>query len=91
MAGIVPYVIWAAIIITGLSTVAIFLFGIRNITYGKLDYVTMTLLAAPIVLFAILGFALDTWAEAAVVTFLILLTLTSLSLLISSMRGLFGM
>jgi hypothetical protein len=92
MAGIVPYVIWAAVIITGLSIVAIVLFGIRNMTYGKMDVVTTTLLAVPFVLFGVLGFVvMDTWAEAAVLTFLILLVLTAGSLLLSSIRGLIGM
>jgi hypothetical protein len=91
MAGIVPYVIWASIIITGLSLVAIVLFGLRNMTYGKMDPVTVAVIAVPFVLFLILGFVMDTWAEAAVMTFLILLVLTAFSLLLSSIRGLLGM
>jgi len=92
MSGIVPIVIWAALIVTGLSLVAMVLFGLRNLTYGKMDVVTVTLFAAPFVLFAVLGFVvMDSWAEAAVVTFLILLVLTSFSLLLSSIRGLLGM
>jgi len=92
MAGIVPYVIWASLILSGLSLVAIVLFGLRNMTYGKMDVVTVTVIAVPFVLFLVLGFAvMDSWAEAAVVTFLVLLVLTSLSLLLSSIRGLLGM
>ncbi len=91
MAGIVPYVIWAALIVSGLSVLAMVVFGIRNVTYGKMDYVTIGLLATPGVLLVVLGFAMDSWAEAAVVTFIFLLVVTSLSLLISSVRGLLGM
>ncbi len=91
MAGIVPYVIWAALIVTGISLLAIVLFGFRNLTYGKMDYVTMGLLSTPVVLLVVLGLAMDTWAEASITTVVILLVLTSLSLLISSSRGLLGM
>ncbi len=91
MAGIVPYVIWAALIVSGLSILAIVLFGIRNLTYGKMDVVTMVLLGVPVVLFAIFGLTMDSWAEAAVFTFLILFVVTAVSLLGSSIRGLLGM
>jgi len=91
MTGIVLYVIWAALIISGFSLLAIVLFGIRNLTYGKMDYVTMALLGVPVVVMAILGFTMDTWADAAIITVLILLAMTSLSLLGSSIRGLLGM
>ncbi|MCZ6705060.1 MAG: hypothetical protein O6942_04085 [Bacteroidetes bacterium] len=56
-----------------------------------MDYLTAGLLGAPGILLVVLGFAMDSWAEAAVMTFMILLVLTSLSLLISSLRGLLGL
>lgn len=91
MAGIVPYLIWAALIVSGASLAAMAVYGIRNIAYGKMDYVTAGLLGTPGLLLVVLGFVMDSWAEAAVMTFMILLILTSLSLLISSIRGLLGL
>ena len=91
MAGIVPYVIWAALIVSGLSLLTMLLFGLRGVFWGKIDYVTMGLLTVPALLLIILGFTMDSWAEAAVWTFLVLLVFTSLSLLISSFRGLLGL
>ncbi len=91
MAGIVPYVIWAAIIVTGLSIVAIVLFGLRNMTYGKMDYLTVGLLTVPFVAIVVLGLSMGSWAEASVITFLGMFVLTSLTLLASSIRGLIGM
>ena len=90
MAGIIPYVVWGALIIGGLSLLCMVLFGIRGIVWGKMNYTTMALLGGPFLLLVVLGFTMDTWAEAAVMTFLILLVLTSLSLLLSSARGLLG-
>lgn len=91
MAGIVPYVIYAALIVSGLCLLAMAVFGIRNIAYGKMDYVTAALLGAPGVLVVVLGFVMDTWSDAAIMTSVILLVITSLSLLISSSRGLLGL
>ncbi len=91
MDGIVPYAIWAVLIISGLSLVAILLFGLRGLSYGKMDPLTLVLLALPVLLVVILGFTMNSWAEAAIVTFLIELVLTALSLLLSSLRGLIGM
>ncbi len=88
MDGIVPYFIWAVLIMTGASVIAIVIFGLRALTFGTMDPVTLTLLAVPIVLFVILGFVMDSWAEAAVMTVLIEIVVTSLSLLMSSIRGL---
>lgn len=90
MTGIVVYVIVTALIVTGASLLAIVLFGIRNLTYGKMDYLTMAILAVPVVLLAALGVLMDTWADAAIFTALILLALTAFSLLGSSIRGLLG-
>jgi hypothetical protein len=90
MESIVPYVIWASLIITGLSLVAIVLFGIRGLTFGHAEPLTLVLLGIPTVILIISGLVMDSWAEAAVVTFLILLVLTIVSLLLSSTRSLLG-
>jgi len=91
MESIVPYVIWASLIMTGLSLVAVILFGIRGLSYGKADPTTISLLAVPAVILIVLSFVMDTWAEAAVLACVITLILTALALLASSARGLIGL
>ena len=91
MGGIVLYAIWAVLILSGLSLLAIVIFGLRGLTYGNMDPLTMALLAIPAVVVVVLGLTMDTWAEASVLSFLIMLVLTSVSLLLSSFRGLIGL
>ncbi len=91
MESIVPYVIWASLILTGLSLVAVLGYGIRGLAYGKADPTTIALLAIPAVILVVLGLTMDSWAEAAVLTCVITALLTMLALLASSARGLFGL
>ncbi|MDA0683750.1 MAG: hypothetical protein O3A57_04930 [Bacteroidetes bacterium] len=90
MAGLVPYLIWAVIIVSGLSLLAIGIFGVRSLIQGKVDPLTIVLTMVPIALLGILGLVLGDWAHAAMLAFLISLALTSLVLLLSGLKGLFG-
>lgn len=91
MNGIVPYAIWAVLIVSGLSLLTMAIFSIRALTQGKVEPLSIVLVAIPIVVFAVLGLILGDWTLAAVYGFLIALGLTSLALLLSGMRGLFGL
>ncbi len=90
MEGIVPIAVWLVIAVTGLSLLAIGVFGVRSLAQGKVNPTTIVLTMIPIALLFILGFVMDSWAEAAVMAFLISLLLTSLALLASGLRGLFS-
>jgi hypothetical protein len=90
MEGIVPIAVWLVIAVTGLSLLAIGVFGIRSLIQGKVNPTTIVLTMIPIALLFILGFIMDSWAEAAVMAFLLSLLLTSLALLASGLRGLFS-
>ena len=90
MAGLVPYLIWAVIIVSGLSLLAIGIFGVRSLIQGKVDPLTIVLTMVSIALLGILGLVLGDWAHAAMLAFLISLALTSLVLLLSGLKGLFG-
>ena len=90
MQGLVPYLIWAAVIMTGLSLAMMLVFGLRNVIQGKIDMITAVILALPAVAVLILGMVMDTWADAFILGVLILLVITALSLLLSSFRTMFG-
>ena len=90
MAGLVPYLIWAVIIVSGLSLLAIGLFGVRSLIQGKVDPLTIVLTMVPIALLGILGLVLGDWSRAAMLAFLISFALTTLVLLLSGLKGLFG-
>jgi hypothetical protein len=91
MEAIVPYAVYAVIGLVGLSLAALILFGIRNLTYGKADPLTIVLVLIPALLVVVLGFATGDWAYSGIIAFLVTLALTSVSLLLSGLRGLFGM
>jgi len=90
MAATVPYAVWAVIIVTGASLLAIALFGVRSLIQGKINPMTIVLTAIPIVLMGILGLVMGDWSHAAILASLIALALTSAVLLLSGIKGLFG-
>ena len=90
MAEIVPYAIWAVVVVTLLSKAAIALFGLRSLAQGKVNPLTAGLTLAPILLFGVLGLVLGDWAHAAILAVLISFGLTSAVLLLSGLKGLFG-
>ena len=90
MAGIVPYAVWAVIIVSGMSLLAIGIFGIRSLIQGKVNPLTIVLTMIPMALLAVLGLVLGDWAYAAILALLISLALTSAVLLLSGLKGLIG-
>ena len=90
MAEIVPYAIWAVVIVTLLSMAAIALFGIRSLVQGKVNPLTAGLTLVPVALFGVLGLILGDWAHGAILTVLISLAMTSAVLLLSGLKGLSG-
>jgi hypothetical protein len=89
MDAIVPYAIMAVLALVGLGLLTIVIFGTRNIAYGKVNTLTIAAVAIPIILLAAIGFATNDWQWAAILTVLITFGLAILSLLVSSIRGLF--
>jgi hypothetical protein len=90
MESLVPYAMYLVLGLTGLGLVAIALFGVRNLAYGKVSIMTLVLSSFPIVIMIVLGFVLDDWSAAGIWTTLISLVFTSGALLISGSRGLVG-
>ena len=91
MQGLVPYLIWASMIATGLSLTMMLAFGLRNVIQGKVDLLSTVILAVPAVGVLVLGMIMDTWADAFIWSVLILLVITALSLLLSSFSAMFGL
>ncbi|SHK08811.1 hypothetical protein [Rhodothermus profundi] len=89
MENIVPLAIWAALILMGLGLVAQVIFGLRNLTYGKISPVSMLIVVLPGLLMVVLGFTTGSWAEAGVTTVLVMFALTAVALLLSGLRNMF--
>lgn len=91
MQGLVPILIWASLIATGLSLAMMLAFGLKNVLQGKVDVVTAVILGLPAVGIGILTIVMDTMADAFIFGVIGLLVVTALSLLISSFRTIFGL
>lgn len=90
MEALVPYSIYLVLGLVGLGVLAIIVFGLRNLTYGNVNPLTMVLSSAPVVLLVVLGFVLGDWSVAGIYTVLITLVVTAATLLLSGLRGLIG-
>lgn len=91
MQAIVPYAIWAAVILSVLGIVAMLGFGVVSLIRGKAQPSTIAMVAIPLVLVLILVFLVGfTWAEAAIWTAVIMFGLGLLGLLWSGTSGLIG-
>ncbi len=89
METIVPYAIWAALILAGLGLLSMGVFSLRNLTYGKVEPLSVAILIIPGIILGILGMVMNTWAQAAMTTLLVMFGLTILGLLVSGVRSLF--
>ena len=74
----------------GLGLAAMLAFGIRSLTYGKVELMTMVFMAVPLVLLLVLGLVMPSWAEAGIMTILITLGLALLALMYTGVKGLFS-
>ncbi len=81
---------WIVGILVGLGLLAMVVFGIRSLTYGKVSPISMVIVSLPVVLLLLLGFIMGDWTLAAIYTFLIMLALAMLSLLVTGVKGLFS-
>ena len=89
MSGILPYAIWAGIILVVLGVIAMLLFGLRSVFYGKIEPVSLGLMIVPLLIFVILGFTMETWARGAIMTSIVLFALGVVGLFLTGVRGLF--
>lgn len=89
MDTLVPYAVWAIIIIIGLGIVGILIFGLRSLAQGKVRPLTVGLMAVPLVLFVLLGLIMTSWAMAAIWAVIIMFALGLIALFSSGVWGLF--
>ena len=86
---IIEIAIYIVLGLMGLGLLCMLLFGIRSVAFGKVNPITMGIVCVPIVILVVLGFVMETWAEAGIMTILITLGLTILALLVTGLKGLF--
>ena len=90
MEAISYWAIMAALILAGLGILAVLLFGVRSLSFGKVQPASVGAMLIPAVILVALRFIIGDWAEAAIVTVFVLVALAMLGLLWSGIRGLAG-
>ncbi len=88
--GIERILIILVLAVVALSLLTIGLFGVRGIMQGKVKPMSMLAVALPVVVLIGLIFGTGDGAQAAVYSVLIMLVVTTLALLLTSVKGLFN-
>jgi len=86
---ILPIAIWAAIGLAGLSILVMGLTGLRSVWYGKVQPLTIGVIAIPGVLMVILGATMETWVQAGIYTLATLFGLLILAMIGTGLRQAF--
>lgn len=86
---ILPIAIWAAIGLAGLSILVMGLTGLRSVWYGKVQLLTIGLIAIPGVLVLVLRGVMETWIQAGIYTLAIMFALLILGMVVTGLRSMF--
>lgn len=87
MINVAIYIVMGLI---GLGLVAMLASGVRSLMFGKVSLMAMGIMAVPLLILVVLGFAMDSWAEAGIMTIMISVGLTMLGLVASGIKGIFS-
>lgn len=83
---ILPIAMWAAIGLAGCSILVMGIAGLRSVWFGKVDPLTIGVVAFPGVLALILGFVLETWVQAGIYTLVTMFALLLLAMVATGLR-----
>lgn len=87
--NLVVIAVYIVLALLGLGLLAMLLFGIRSVAFGKINPLTMVIVCIPLIILVALGFVMGDWAEAGIMTIMITLGLAVLSLLVTGIKGIF--
>jgi hypothetical protein len=86
---ILPIAIYAALALIGLSVLGMGIFGLRSLAYGKVEPLSIGIIAIPGIVLPVLGFSLQTWAQAGIYTLVVMFGLALLGMLFTGIRKMF--
>jgi hypothetical protein len=90
MEVLLPYLVWTVILLVALSLVAVLVFGLRGLVWGKASIFTIGSFLIPVLLFGILGLVVGDWIQAGIITMLVMLVLAGVGLVLTGARGVFS-
>lgn len=80
--------IYTVLVLAGLGILGIGLFGLRNLAYGKVEPLSIVVVALPGLAFVILGFTVEGWAQAGILTVVGLFAVSLLGLVYTGITNL---
>jgi hypothetical protein len=83
---ILPIALWAAIGLAGFSILVMGITGLRSVWYGKVQPLTIGVIAIPGVLVVVLGGVMETWVQAGIYTLVTMFGLLILAMLLTGLR-----
>jgi len=83
---ILPIALWAAIGLAGLSVLVMGLSGLRSVWYGKVQPLTIAIIAIPGVVVVALGLTMETWVQAGIYTLVTMFALLLLGMVATGLR-----
>jgi hypothetical protein len=83
---ILPIALWAAIGLAGLSILVMGITGLRSVWYGKVQPLTIGVIAIPGVIVLVLGGVMETWVQAGIYTLAIMFGLLILAMVATGLR-----
>ena len=83
---ILPIALWAAIGLAGLSILVMGVTGLRSVWYGKVQPLTIGVIAIPGVIVVVLGGVMETWVQAGIYTLAIMFGLLILAMIATGLR-----
>ena len=89
MESLVPLAVWAVVILVGLGALSIVLFGLRSLMNGKVDKMSTLFIGLPAVMLVVLGLVMGDWAEAGIITTVVMIGLAVVAMFWTSIQGVF--
>lgn len=83
---ILPIALWAAIGLAGLSILVMGITGLRSVWYGKVQPLTIGVIAIPGVIVLVLAGVMETWVQAGIYTLVALFALLILAMVLTGLR-----
>ena len=87
---LVSIAIYVVLALIGLGLLAMVIFGLRSMTYGKVKPFNVAVVLIPVVLLIVLGFVIGNWSLAAIYTVFTMFGLAILALLVTGAKGIFN-
>lgn len=86
---ILPIAIYAALGLAGLGILGMGISGLRSLAYGKVRPLSLGIILIPIILALVLGFSMETWAQAGIFTLVVMFGLALLGMFLTGVRNVF--